>query len=219
MNLPALAVALVVLTTVTAMSLGMADRAFVGAERDAESRRVAVALSERLVRPDGPVTVRPNVLDGAALDRLDADRLRTLFPVVAGHGVRVTVGDETIGERGDVDDGTTIRRVVLVERRQAVTLTPRLDATPAFTLPRRTRTVDLAIQPPDGTTVSEVRADGRVVLRNASGLAGNFSVDVSRYETIELALDAEGPLPTGSVAVTYHPAATRKAILAVTVDA
>ncbi len=219
MNLPALAVALVVLTTVTAMSLGMADRAFVSAERDAESRRVAVGLSERLVRPDEPVTVRSNVLDGAALDRLDGDRLRTLFPVVAEHGVRVTVGDGTVVEHGDVDDGTTIRRIVLVERRQTVRLTPRFDATPAFTLPRRTRTVDLEIRPPDGTTVTEVRADGRVVLRNASGLAGNFSVDVSRYETVELAFDVEGQLPTGSVEVTYHPTATRKAILAVTVDA
>jgi hypothetical protein len=101
-----------------------------------------------------------------------------------------------------------------------VALTPRLAATsPSFTLPRRTHAVDLAIRPPEGTTVTEVRADGRVVLRNGSGIAGDFSVRVSRFETVRFAFDADGPLPTGSVAVTYYPAETRKTVLAVTVDA
>ncbi|WP_440007366.1 DUF7263 family protein [Halomicrococcus sp. SG-WS-1] len=219
MNLPALAVALLVLTTAATMSLGMADRAFLGAERDADSRRVAVALSERLVDQSGPVAVRPNVLNATELDRLDGPRLRSLFPVVADHDVRVTVGDDAVAERGD-PEGVTVRRVVLVERRRAVTLTPRLAATsPAFTLPRRTRTVDLAVRPPEGTTVTEVRADGRVVLRNASGLTGDFSVRVSRFETVRFAFDADGPLPTGSVTVTYYPAETHKTVLAVTVDA
>jgi hypothetical protein len=57
------------------------------------------------------------------------------------------------------------------------------------------------------------------VLHNASGLRGTFDVRLSRYETTRLAFDREGPLPSAGVEVTYYPARTTKAELAVTVDA
>lgn len=216
-NLLAVAVALVVLTAVTVLGLTVADAAFAGADRPVEDRRVAVALSERLVAADSPVTDRANVLNASAVERLDGSGLRSEFPVVGDRSVRVRVGDRTVAERGDPSGGYQIRRIVLVESRTAVTRTPRLDRVPAVTLPRRTLRVDVRIDPPVGTTVGAVRADGRVVLRNASGLVGNFTVAVSRLETVSLTFDAAGPLPDGAVSVTYYPADTTKAELEVTV--
>ncbi|WP_233274766.1 DUF7263 family protein [Haladaptatus cibarius] len=222
MNLPALAVALLILTMVTGLSIGMADRAFLGADRDATSRQVGVAVSERMVSEESDVTVRPNVIDATELETLDAKRMQELFPVVGNHDVRVKLDENLLAERGNPTSGPTIRRIVLVERRDEVTRTPQLSATdPRFTLPRRTSNATLTIQSPDETTVTTVRANGRIVLRNESGLDGTVSVSVSRFETVQFAFETEasGSLPTGSVRVTYYPTNTRKAVLAVTVDA
>jgi putative heme iron utilization protein len=219
MNLPALAVALLLVTTVTVMSFGMADRAYLSSERDADQRRIAVAVSERLVGVETPVTARENVLDADAVENLSASRLRALFPTTEGTDVRVRLGNRTVVEAGDPTDGTTIRRVVLVEHRESVALTPELSANdPTVTLPRRSPRVDIELTPPDGTNVTVVRANENVVLKNNSRLFGNFEVSLSRFETTTLIFEADGPLPTGSVEVTYYPAETRKAVLAVTVD-
>ncbi|NHN57681.1 hypothetical protein G9466_01130 [Halorussus sp. JP-T4] len=219
MNLPALAVALLVVTTVTVVSVGMADRAYLSAERDADRHRVAVALSERFVGPESRVTARTNVLDAGTVSRLNASRLRSLFPVAEGKDVRVRLGDRTVAAAGEPTGGTTVRRIVLVENRTAASLTPNLSANaPAVTLPRRSPRVTVALAPPAGTDVTAVRANGRIVLRNVSGLEGTFSVDLSRFETATLAFETDGPLPTGSLELTYYPAETRKAVLAVTVD-
>lgn len=217
-NLVAVAMALVTLTAVTGLGLALADAAFVGGDRPAEERRVAVALSERLVAPESPLTVRQNVLNATAAGRFDAAELRSSFPVVGDRPVRVRLGDRTLAERGEPVGGITVRRIVLVEERTAVTRTPLLGGDPAITLPRRTPRVKVRIDPPPATTVSTVRADSRVVLRNASGLEGAFTIRVSRLETVRLTFEASGPLPNGSVAVTYYPATTTKATLAVTVD-
>ncbi len=219
MNLPALAVALLVLTVVTGLSVGMADRAYLSAERDARSQQVATATSERLVSDESPLTLRQNVLDATEIDGLNRSRFETLFPVTSTHDFRVTLGDTVVAERGDPTGGATVRRIVLVERQDEVTRTPRLSTSdPRFTLPRRTSNVTLTVRPPNGTTVSAVRANGRIVLRNESGLDGTFSVRVSRFETAQFAFETTGPLPTGSVRVTYYPPETRKAILEVAVD-
>jgi hypothetical protein len=220
MNLPALAVALLVVTTVAVVSFGMADRAYLSAERDADQRRVAVALSERLVSPETRLTARANVLDADELANLNATELRDLFPVTGDSEVRVRLGDQTLAVAGDPTGGTTIRRIVLVENRSSVTTTPSLSSVePAVTLPRRSSRVEVRLNPPDGTNVTVIRANDRVVLRNTSGLKGRFTVDLSRFETTTLTFEADGALPTGSVELTNYPAETRKAVLAVTVDA
>ncbi|WP_276300187.1 DUF7263 family protein [Halorussus lipolyticus] len=220
MNLPALAVALLVVTTVTVVSFGMADRAYLSAERDADERRIAVALSERLVSPESDLTARANVLDAGEIEGLDATRLRESFPVSDGTDVRVRLGDRTLAGAGDPTGGTTIRRIVLVERRSAVTTAPTLSATePLVTLPRRSPRVEIRLNPPGESNVTVVKANEKVVLRNSSGLRGTFTVELSRFETTTLAFEADGPLPTGSVELTNYPAETRKAVLAVTVDA
>jgi hypothetical protein len=218
-NLPALAVALLLLTITTGLGLSLADGAFADARREPGERAVAVGLAERLVSDESPLTARENALNGSELDRLDAERLAARFPVVEGRAVRVRLDGAPVVERGDPDggDGTTVRRIVLVERRQAVTL----PAVPGdrVTLPRRTTRATVALSPPNGTVVRSVRANGRVVLHNASGLRGTFDVRLSRYETTRLAFDREGPFPSTGVEVTYYPARTTKAELAVTVDA
>lgn len=218
-NLVAVSMALVILTGSTGLGLALAEAAFEGADRPADRQRVAVSLSERVVAPDSPLTVRGNVLEADALERFDVEALRSAFPVVGERAVRVRLGEETVAAAGPPLDGRTVRRVVLVERRTAVTRTPRLGDESALTLPRRTPRVEVRIDPPPATTVSTLRANGRIVLRNASGLDGNFTVGVSRLETVRLAFDASGPLPPGSVTVTYYPATTTKATLEVTVGA
>ena len=220
MNLPALAVALLILTTVAVVSFGMADRAYLSAERDADRQRVAVALSERLVSPESSLTARANVLEGVRVEKLNGSRLRERFPVANGHDVRVRLDDRTLVTTGDATGGATIRRIVLVERRQAVTLDPDFSSTdPVVTLPRRSPNATLSLDPPPGTTVRVVRADDRVVLRNDSGLSGTFEVNLSWFETTTLTFEADGPLHSRSLTVTYYPAETRKATLAVTIDA
>ena len=218
-TLPALAVSLLVLTAVVGASLTIADGAYASADREPEQRRLAVALSERLVSPESLTTTRANVLNGTVLDGLDADRLDEMFPVIEGTGVRIRVAEESIVERGTVTGGATLRRIVLVENRKEVRIEPTL--TPpnyTTTLPRRTARAVVHIDVPPATNVRTVRANGRVVLYDPDGLDGDLSIRLSRFETTSLRFDIDGPLPPGSVAVTYHPANTTKAVMAVTVD-
>ena len=217
-NLVAVAVSLVILTAVAGVSVVIADDALAGADRDPEERRLAVALSERLVAADGPLTDRGNVLNATRLRRLDGDRLRATFPAARGATVRVSLDGEPVAATGDVTGGTTVRRVVLVQRRSTVTIEPPL-RTDTVSLPRRTPRLRLRIDP-ENATVRTVRANGRVVLHDPApdGLRGTYTVRTSRFETTRLAFDADGSLSEGDVRLTYVPARTTKAVLAVTVD-
>jgi hypothetical protein len=214
-NLPALAVALVLLTSTAGLSVALADAAFAGVDRDPADRRIAYALSDRLVDDDSPTTRRANVLRESALSLTPA-MLDESFPVVRGHAVRLDVGGTTVLERGDPTGGATVRRVVLVARGQSVTLVPTLDRN-ATTLPRRTERVTLAVRPANAT-VETVRANDRVVLHDPSGLNGTYDVRVSRFETVRLRFETDRPLARGSIELTYYPTVTTKATLAVTVD-
>jgi hypothetical protein len=217
-NLVTLAVAMLALTAAVGAGVVVAGDALRGADRTPEQRRVAVALSERLVS-DAGFTARPNVLNRSRIDATNASVLRSEFPVVRGSAVRVTLGGRTIASTGDPRGGTTVRRVVLVRRTDRATIAPRIRPGRNVTLPRRTARVRLAIDAPSGATVRTVRANGRVVLHDPGGLRGNFSVAVSRFETTRLRVNANQPLPSGSVRVDYFPARTTKALLEVTVDA
>jgi len=215
-HLPALAVALLVLTTVAGLGIAIAEGAFAGADREPDERRIAVALSERLVSSDAPLTTRANVLNRSAVDELTIERLRARYPVVGDRPVRVRLDDRTLVESDAPANGVTIRRIVLVRETQSRTFEPRLDST-TTTLPRRTDRLGLTIDPPSDTALRTVRANGRVVLHNDSGLRGDFSVDISRLETATLAFEANRTLSRGDVRVTYYPAETTKATLEVTV--
>lgn len=212
-NLPALAVSLLVLTTVVGFSLVIIDGAYQSADRNPSERRVAVALAERLVSEESTLTSRPNVLDATRVRNLTESRFNRKYPVASGMDIRIRIGDETIIERGDSTGGTTIRRVVLVERRQSVTLPIRGDT---LTLPRRSTRATIVIAPgtETGTIITTVRANDRIVLYDPGGLEGEFEIDLSRYETTKVRIE-----PSGTATVTYYPAQTTKAELVVTVDA
>ncbi len=208
-NLPALAVALLVVTTSAGLALGFADSAFTSADRDAKERSVAAGVAAELVSADSPTNERANVLNAT---RVDAGTVSELVPEAVE--VRVELDDELVYERGTPDDGTTIRRIVLVADRQTVTFDPDLDR-PRVTLPRRTPAATIEIGA--GADVETVRANDRVVLHDPSGIDGVHEVGLSRYETTTFRF--EGDVETGEVTITYHPRQTTKAVLAVTVDA
>jgi len=211
-NLPALAVALLVVTAATGVALAVDDGAFAAAEREPDERRAAVAVADRLVAADAAHARRANVLAAARLDDLTAERIETVAPVAEGRSFRVRLGDRTLVERGTAAGGTTVRRIVLVERRQAVAV-PVRNAT--VTLPRRSPRATVELEP--AAEVTTLLADGRVVLHNESGLVGRFTVALSRYETTTLSVRGTGTVNPSTARLIYYPAVTRKAELVVTV--
>jgi hypothetical protein len=217
-GLPSLAIALLLLTVVTGVGLAVADGALASAERDAGERRVATSLAERLVAAQSPLTDRENVLNATRIERLDGAGVESAFPVADGHRVRIRANATTVAETGDVSRGTTFRRLVLVERRQSRTLQPALGDSSSVTLPRRTAEAMLELTPPANTSVTAVRANDRVLLRNVGGLSGQFQLDLSRFETTELRFVRTGSLPAGSVTIEYPAPETTKTTLEVTVD-
>lgn len=217
-ELPELAVALVLLTTVVTFGVGAATTALSTADRSAVERQSAVSVSDRLVSAEAPVTTRANVLDVEALGALNATVLTDVYGVAPSSDVRITLDGDPLVVDGNPAGGTTIERLVLVESRTTEAVDPDFEQNRTAVLPRRSPRVRLTIDPPPGTTVRSVRANDRVVLTNASGLRGAFDVDLSRYETQRLTFDAIGRLESQHVDITLYPAETRKAPLRVTVD-
>lgn len=207
-NLPTLAIALLVVTSVAGLSLTLADGAFASADRDAADRATARAITDRLVSEDSPVTERRNVLDGRRIDRQNVGAV-----VPRESNVRVSVGDDVVYEQGDPTGGQTVRRLALVAERQVVTLRPPL-VYESVTLPRRSPNVTITID--DSATVRTVRANSRVVLHDPGGIEGANDVALSRYETTTLRLDGENI--AGAVTITYYPRQVRKVLVEVTVD-
>ncbi|WP_436902970.1 DUF7263 family protein [Halovenus halobia] len=218
-ELPAVAIALVLLTGVLVFGVGAADSALSNAERPALEQRAAVSLSEQLTAPSANLTRRANVLDTAALATLDRADLTTHYGAADDHDIRIRLDSTTIVESGTPSGGVTIERLVLVERRTETTLTPALTGNRTVTLPQRATRPTVEIDPPADTTVSRLQVRDRVLLQNSSGLEGTFELSLSPYETTQLRFVALGPLPAGAVALTHDRIQTRKARLEVTVDA
>jgi hypothetical protein len=216
-NLAVLGVALLLVTTVAGVSLAVADGALAGADREPLDRRAAVAVADRLVAADAPITTRGNVLNRSSVLSLTAGDVDRLAPSAQGRPLRVMLDDRTLAERGDPTEGVTIRRVVLLSNRTTESRTVALADTDSVTLPRRTPRATLRIAPNATTTVETVRANGRVVLHNDSGLSGEYTVTTSRFETTRVTLTTADSDPAGSVTVNYYPARTTKAVLEVTV--
>lgn len=211
-NLLALVVSLLVLTTTVGFCLVLVDGAYWNADRDSEERRISVAFAERLVSEESGLTARENVVNGSRLRSLTRSHLDRAYPVARGTDIRIQLGNETILTRGDPRGGTTVRRVVLVEKRQSVSVPFRGDT---LTLSNRSSQATISIAP--DVTVTRVRANDRVVLHAPGGLKGTFDVDLSRYETTQLRIEPKGT--TGAATVTHSPAQTTKMELVVTVDA
>ena len=215
-TLPAVAVALVLLTLVTALGLGLADSAIASAERTPDERRVAAATAERLVAADGPVADRANVLNGSRVEGFDAAALRSAVSTTAGYAVEVRLGGNTVVSTGDAARGTTIRRLVLVER----TDTRTIDAeSRQVTLPRRATSATVRFSPGNGTPVRTMRVNEQVRLHNDSGLRGPYEVDLTPYRTTRIAFQTPGRIRNGTIRIAYETPRTTKTTLAVSVDA
>ncbi|WP_135364265.1 DUF7263 family protein [Halosimplex halophilum] len=217
-NLAALAAALFALATVTVLGVAAANGALVGEFRDSGDRHAATAVADRIVADASPVTNRSNVVDRGALASLDAATLRSYYPILDGRSFRVTVDGRAVAAAGTPRGGTTRRRVVLVERRRNETVTPSFSGPNRVTLPRRTPWVELDIDAPDNVSVSGVRANERTVLRDPDGLDGQYTVSVSRMETVQFTFVANSTLDRGDVTLAFAPSNTTKARLGVTVD-
>lgn len=218
-TLPALGVALVLLTVVTGLSLSMADAAIARADREPDERRLAAAVADRLVAADGPLAVRENVLNRTRLDSFNETTLERTVGPTGEYAVSVDLSGSAIARTGTSEGGTRLRRVVLVETRERRTISPNVTAGTGTTLPRRTAEATVTIDPPNGTTVWTVRANDRVVLHDRGGLSGSFEVVLNPYETTRLRFQRAGRLRPGNVTVRYATARSTKGTLEVTVDA
>lgn len=217
-ELPELAVAFVVLTAVVTFGVAAATTALSTADRPAVERQTAASVSDRLVSADASVTARANVLDADALATLNATMLRDSYGLPPDSAVRVTLDGQPLVVDGDPTGGTTIERLVVVENRTAEVVAPEFEQNRTVVLPRRSPRVQVRIDPPPETTVRTVRANGRVLLHDPTGLRGEFDSSLSRYDTTRLSFDAIGRLEASDIELVHFPAETRKATLAVTVD-
>lgn len=222
-TLPAVGVALVLLTLVTVLALGLTDSAITGADRTPDERRVAASTAAHLVSADGPLTDRANVLSGARVAAFDGDRLLNTTPATGDYDVVVRLDDTTIAATGashvpagPTGGGTTIRRLVLVARTDTRIVEP---GSRRVTLPRRATNATVTFTPDNGTPVRTLRVNGRVRLHNDSGLRGAHELRLTAYETATLGFQTVGNVSKGSVQVRYETARTTKTTLAVTADA
>jgi len=216
-NLVALVAALFALTSVTVVAVAVGNGALAGETRDPAERHAATAVADRLVAADSPLTNRSNVIDAGAIRSVTAADLRRWYPVLDDRAFSVSLDGETIAASGSAERGTTMRRIVLVERTTDTTIQPRFRTGNRVTLPRRTPDVGLSLDPPENVSVSTVRANDRTVLHDPDGLAGEFSIDVSRRETVRFTFTANGTLEHGDVDLSLSPRRTTKAELVVTV--
>jgi hypothetical protein len=218
-ELPAVGIAFVLLTAALVLGISVANDALTSAERPALEREATVSLSDQLVSGDTRLTARTNVLREPAVSGLNGSMLYSRYGLADDSGATVQLGGETVATAGDPGAGTTVERLVLVENRTREAFRPALNNSLATTLPRRATNVTVEITTSRNSTVRAVEANDRTVLANESGLAGAFSVVVSKLETTELWFDVAGPLAEVEVRIVYETSRTRKATLAVTVDA
>lgn len=218
-TLLSLVTAIAVLTITLAGTMVIVEDAFRDSVRDDAERAVAIQAADRLVAVDGPVADGQNVLNASRLATLAEPDLRAVG-ASDRFGMAVAVDGERVEAVGDPDGGTTVRRIALVADRQPVTRTPALGGRtdPTVTLPVRTDRLTLRIDPPPGVDVTGVRSGDRLVLQNASGLAGEHRIHPSPYRTLSLGFETTGPLSTGDVELVYGATDRERVTLAVTVD-
>ena len=218
-ELPTMGIAFVLLTAALVLGISVANDALTTAERPALEREAAVSLSDQLVSESAPLTARANVVQEPAIAGLNASVLSSRYGLANDSSATVQLDGETIATAGDPATGTTVERLVLVENTTTERVTPTFADSLSTTLPRRATNVTIMLDPPEPIAVQSVTGNGEILLTNESGLEGRFSIPVSQLETTELRFEATGRLSEGDVTLSYETGETRKATLAVTVDA
>lgn len=202
-NLLGFAAAVVVVAAVTVVGVAIADDALADADRQPKATHAAEQLATHLVAADAAHTRGRNVLRAAPSRNLTATALDAAVPPVRGRSLSVALDGDTIVERGDATDGAArVERQVRVER--AVERTRRIDlgGRNAVTLADHTGRIVVRIDTERTRTVHTVRADGRVVLHDPSGLSGGYVVAVPETRPLTLGFESDGAGP-GTVRVTW----------------
>lgn len=218
-TLPIVGIALVLVTSVGLLAVLAGQGTIQQAREPSVERATAIGLSERLIENRSTLAVRENVIAASQFDEVDERYLRERLGVGEPVDVRVTIDGQTLVDSGIRGAATTVERIVWIERSRARLREPRVRGGVDVTLPRRVTRVTLTLDPRPDTTVTAVTADDQVVLANERGLSGTYEVDISRFETTEIAVDAVGPLHRGDLELAYRVPRRQRAILAVTVDA
>lgn len=219
-TLAGLAIALVLVTTVTAGTVVVADRTLVDATGDPLERRRAVQAAESLsTDPPAHLTTVPGTLDAASLNETNASRLADAIPALRGVDFRVTLDGDTVAARGPPDDGTTVARGVAVVTTRTETETIDLGDGDSTTIGGRTGEIRVDVDPAGETTVETIRVGDRVVLHRPTGIEGSHVVAVSRDADPVVRVEAAGDAVAGRVTASAVVAERRTATLEVTVDA
>ena len=220
-NLVAVAVALVLVTSVLGTSVVVAESVLVSAteQRDTSDRYAATTLAARLLA-DSPPTYPRGVVENRTT--LTAAEVESLAPAVSDAAVHVELDGRTLFERGDATAGETVRRGVVVTTPERRARSIDLSGTETTTLTGRTTAVELTLRPGPNTTVRTVRVNGRVVLHNDSGLSGTTTVRTSVRRPTELQFETETSRPEagprGRVDVAYTAFGGESTTLVVSVD-
>ena len=204
-NLLGFAAAIVVVATVTVTGVALASDALADADRQPETTHAAARLATHLIAADADHTRDRNVLRAAPTENLTATGLDAAVPPVRGRPVSVTLGGDTIVER-DGDDARSADGSVRVERRvrvaRAVDRTRRVDLADRGLVTLSDHTGRLTIRIDTTRTVRTVRADGRVVLHDRSGLSGRYVVSVPEVRPLTVGFESEGD-GSGTVRVSW----------------
>lgn len=218
-TLLSLVAAITVVTIAFAGTMVIVEDAFRETRRGDAERAVAIQASDRLVAAGGSIGEAPNVVNVSELAALSAADLRQIG-ASDRFAMAVAVDGTRVASVGDPGEGHVVRRIALVQSSERAERTPTIVGgnDPSLTVPVRTETVELTIDPPVNTTVTEVRSDGRVVLADPAGLDGTYDVETSRFRTLAFEFETSGPLATGDVTVAYRSTERERVILAVTVD-
>jgi len=203
-NLLGFAAAVIVVATVTVTGVALASDALADADRQPGATHAAERLATHLVAADATHTRDRNVLRADRTATLTLADLDTAVPPIRGRPVSVSLGGDALVERG-VDArhaGGTVRveRRVRVER--AVARTQRVDLATRGSLTLPDHTGRLVIRIDTTRTVRTVRADGRVVLHDPSGLSGRYVVGVPEVRPLTVEFESDGGGP-GTVQVSW----------------
>ncbi|AFK18320.1 hypothetical protein E6P09_06015 [Haloferax mediterranei ATCC 33500] len=217
-TLAGLAVALVLVTTVTAGSIVVADRTLADATNDPLEQHQAERAADALVT-DSPLTTAQGRIDKSLVNKTNASELATAVPTLRSVDFRVRVDGETIAAQGDPQGGTTVSRGAVAIETRTASETIDLNDSDAATLNGRTNRIQFDVNPDPDTTVRTIRVGDRVVLHRPTGIEGTHTVNVTDYADPVIRVERVGPAPTGSVTATATLFETEAARIEVTVDA
>ncbi|ELZ91933.1 hypothetical protein C440_16514 [Haloferax mucosum ATCC BAA-1512] len=217
-SLAGLAVALVLVTAVTAGSIVVADRALADATSDTLEQHRAERAADTLVT-DSPLTTTSGRLTRSLVNQTNASELATAVPALRNADFRVRVDGETIAVRGDPQAGTTVSRGAVATDTRTVSETIDLNDSDAMSLDGRTNQIRFDVDPDPDTTVRTVRVGERVVLHRPTGIEGTHTVNVTDYADPVIRVERVGPAPTGSITASATAFETTAVRIEVTVDA